>query len=73
MVIPFGRYGLFVWPIWYRPGTLIVDGWTVILGTAAPPSPLIAVPNVTVHAAINGQYTNFILFDVVLYLCALNG
>jgi len=27
-------------------GTLAVDGWAV---TAAPPTPLLAIPNVTVH------------------------
>ena len=37
-------------------GTLAVDGW------AAPPRPLIAVPNVTV----NDQCTNFVLFDMAL-------
>ena len=37
-------------------GTLAEDGWTVTFGTArrglraaAPPSPLLAVPNVTAH------------------------
>jgi len=33
-------------------GALAVDGWAVTFGTArrgAPPSPLIALPNVTVH------------------------
>jgi len=30
---------------------------------AAPPSPLLAVPNVTAHCSpINGQCTNFVLF-----------
>jgi len=38
---------------------------------AAPPSPLIAVPNVTAHAPINGQCTNFILFDVAQNAFAL--
>jgi len=33
---------------------------------AAPPSPLLAVPNVTAHAPVNGQCTNFILYDVAL-------
>ena len=42
-------------------GTLAVAGWA-----EAPPSPLIAVPNVTDHAPINGQCTNFLLFDVAL-------
>ena len=47
-------------------GTLAVDGWAVTFGTARmglgglrhPPSPLLAVPNVTPHC----QCTNFILF-----------
>jgi len=34
-------------------GTLAVDGWAVTFGTArrAPPSPLLAVPNVTAHSS----------------------
>ena len=31
---------------------------------AVPPSPLLAVPNVTAHPCINGRCTNFISFDV---------
>ena len=56
-------------------GTLVVDGWWVGCyiwyneerpgRAAAPPSPLLAVPNVTVLSPpINDQCTNFILFDV---------
>jgi len=54
-------------------GTLVVDGWVVTFGTTMrglgpqprPPRPLLAVPNVTAHCPpINGQCTNFILFDV---------
>jgi len=54
-------------------GTLAVDWWAVTFGAArrglgglgprAPPSPLLAAPNVP---AINGQCTNFILFNVAL-------
>jgi len=34
---------------------------------AAPPSPLLAVPNVTAQCPpVNGQCTNFIVFDVAL-------
>ena len=53
-------------------GTLAVDGWAVIQYSeegpgqaAAPPSPLIAVPNVN-SPPINGQCTNFALFNVAL-------
>jgi len=52
--------------------TLAIDRWAVMFGTAsrawgaaAPPSPLLAVPHVTAQP-INGQCTNFILFDVAL-------
>ena len=36
-----------------------------VIGTlvVGPPSPLIDVPNVTAHAPISGQCTNFILFS----------
>jgi len=50
---------------------LAVDGWAVTFGTFAPgqaaalPSPLLAVPNVTAPS-VNGQCTDFILFDVAL-------
>ena len=41
---------------------------------AVLPSPLLAVPNVTTtHQRINGQCTNFILFDVAQYLYTLMG
>jgi len=51
-------------------GTLAVDWWAVTFGTerrglkgvAVPPSPLLAVPNVTAHPST----ANFILIDVVL-------
>jgi len=56
-------------------GTLAVDGWVGCYiwhseeghgRAAAPPSPFLAVPNVTAHPSINGQCTNFILFDAAL-------
>jgi len=51
-------------------GTLTVDGWYSEEGhgrAGALPSPLIAVPNVTVHpSTADGQCTDFILFDVAL-------
>jgi len=54
-------------------GTLAVDGWAVLFGTARrglgglgpPPSLLISVPKCN-SSPINGQCTNFILFDVAL-------
>jgi len=52
-------------------GTLAVDGWAVTFGTArrglggVRPA-LFAVPNVHPCPPINGQCTNFILFDVAL-------
>ena len=40
--------------------TLAVDGWVVIFGTAAaPPNPLLAVPNVTAHPSTVGVPTSF--------------
>jgi len=49
-----------------------IGGWAITfrtvrrgLGAAAPPSPLIAVPNVTDHPSTT-HCTNFILFDVAL-------
>jgi len=50
-----------------RP-TLAVDGWVVTFGTArraAPPSPLLAVPNVAAHPSTAAAPT-FYLFDVAL-------
>jgi len=47
--------------------TFAVDGCAVI-ARRGPPIPLFAVPNVT----INGQYTNFILFDVALPIKGLS-
>jgi len=34
-----------------------------------PPSPILAVPNITAHPSVaTGQCTNFVLFDVALQL-----
>ena len=57
-------------------GTLAVDGWAVHLvqrgggagRAAAPPSTLLAVPNVASSPSVNVQCTNFILFDVAPWL-----
>jgi len=53
-------------------GTLAAVGWAVTFDTSerawaggALPRPLFAVPYVTAHC-INGQCTNFVLFDVAL-------
>ena len=50
-------------------GTLAVDGWAVTFGTtkrglrpgwaAAPPSPLLAVPNVTAHPSTASVRTSY--------------
>jgi len=43
-------------------GTLAVNGWA-----ATPPCPLLAVPKTKCNSPpINGQRTNFVLFDVAL-------
>jgi len=50
-------------------GTLAVDGWAVTFGTArrgperagAPPSPLLAVPNVTAHPSTASVPTSYCL------------
>ena len=58
-------------------GTLAVDGWTVTFGTAmrglggravAPPSRLLAVPNVTAHPATACVPTLGTLCDVAVSL-----
>jgi len=61
-------------------GTVAVDRWAATFGTAmrsprlggapSPPSPLIAVPNVTAHP-VNGQYTNFIIRCGIIIAFAL--
>jgi len=49
-------------------GTLAVDGWAVTFGTARRPHPVQAPPRCTKcnSPPINGQCTNFVLFDVAL-------
>jgi len=53
-------------------GTLAVDGWAVTFGTArrglGKPQPAQAPPHCTKcnSPPINGQCTNFVLFDVTL-------
>ena len=46
-------------------GTLAVDGWAVTFGTArrgrSPPSPLLAVPNVTAHPSTASVPTSYYL------------
>jgi len=42
---------------------LAVDGWTVTFGTAAPPSPLLAVPNVTVHPSTASVRITLLLYN----------
>jgi len=47
-------------------GTLAVDGWAVTFGTArrglgGPPSPLLAVPNVTTHPSTASVPTSYCL------------
>ena len=50
--------------------TLAVDGWYIWYSdegpgrAAAPPSPLLAVSNLTAHPSTTTECTNFILFDV---------
>ena len=61
---------------WY---TLAVDGWAVTFGTArrgpgravAPPSTLLAVPNVTTHASTASVPITVLLYDGPL-LCGFN-
>jgi len=57
-------------------GTLAVDGWAVTFGTArrglgglrAPPSPLLAVPNVTAHPSTASVPTSYYsMWHYVLY------
>ena len=54
-------------------GTLAVDGWAVTFGTAAPPSPLLAVPNVTAHPSTTSVPTLYYLMWHYNCLWALNG
>jgi len=61
-------------------GTLAVDEWAVTFGTAseegpgrsaAPPSPLLAVPNVTAHPSTTSVPITVLLYDGSL-LCGFN-
>ena len=70
-------------------GTLAVDGWAVTFGTArrglggyseegtgraeAPPSPLLAVPNVTAHPSTASVPTSYNLMWHYNCLCAPKG
>jgi len=62
-------------------GTLAVDGWAVTFGTArrvwgwarAPPSPLLAVPNVTAHASTTSVPTSHYLMWYYNCLWTLKG
>jgi len=63
-------------------GILVVDGWAVTFCTArrglggravAPPSPLLAVPNVTVHTSTASVLTSYYSMWHCNYLCTLNG
>ena len=60
--------------------TLAVDGWTVTLGTArggpgaaAPPSPLLAEPNVTARTSTSSVPTSYYSMWHYNYLCTLKG
>jgi len=64
-------------------GTLGVDGWAVTFGTArrglggrpgragAPPSPLLAVPNVTAHPSTPSVPTSYYSMWQYNYQCPL--
>jgi len=52
-------------------GTLTVDGWAFTFGTAAPPDPLLAVPNVTAHPSTATVPTSYYLLWHYNYLCLL--
>ena len=64
-------------------GTLAVDGWAVTFGTAkrgltgragAPPSPLLAVPNVTAHSSTaNVPTSHYSTWHYNYYQCPLKG
>ena len=58
-------------------GTLAVDGWAVTFGTArkglAPPSPLLAIPNVTAHPSTASVPTLYYLMWHCDCLWALKG
>ena len=53
-------------------GTLAVDGWVVIFGTAAaPPNPLLAVPNVTAYSSTASAAITVLLYSGPL-ICGFN-
>jgi len=54
-------------------GTLAIDGWAVIFGTASR-GHVQSPPHCTKYnsSPINGQCTNFILFDVALWTLKVN-
>ena len=56
-------------------GTLAVDGWAVTFGTArrgpSPPSPLLAVTNVTAHPSTVSVPITVLLYNGPM-LCSLN-
>ena len=57
-------------------GTLAVDGWAVTFGpgrAAPPPSPLLAVPNVTAHLSTARVPTSYYSMWHYNYLCPLKG
>ena len=56
-------------------GALAVDGWAVTFGTArmAPPSPLLAVPNVTAHPSMASVPTSYYSIWHYNYQCPLKG
>jgi len=62
-------------------GTLAVDGWAVTFGTArrglgglgAPPSPLLTVPNVTVHPSTASVPTSYFSMWHYNSRCPLKG
>ena len=62
-------------------GTLAVDGWAATFGTArrgpgraaAPPSPLLAVPNVTAHPSTASVPTSYHSMWHYNCLCSLKG
>jgi len=65
-----------------EPWTLAIDGWAVTFGTTrrglgglwpAPPSPLLAVPNVTAHPSTASVPTSYDSMWHYNYLCPLKG
>jgi len=52
-------------------GTLAVDGWAVQRRAAAPPSPLLAVPNITADPSTAGVPTSYYSMWHYNYFCIL--